>query len=133
MRLVDEARGAIDGPTPGTGPQVRAVERALLGCLLTDCSLLTITVLDGLKAEHFASPGHRTIFAAMLARRAKKARFDSVLLSADLEDAGSLEDIGGASYLSFCLDNTDLDSVSEYIAVVKDAALARRIGKGGSR
>lgn len=130
MRLVDEARGAIDGPTPGNGPQVRAVERALLGSILTDCSLITVCVLDGLKADHFASPGHRMIFAAMLARRSKKARFDSVLLSADLEDAGSLEDIGGASYLSFCLDDTDLDSISEYIAVVKDAALARRIGKG---
>lgn len=133
MRLVDEARGAIDGPTPGNGPQVRAVERALLGSILTDCSLITVCVLDGLKAGHFASPGHRTIFAAMLARRARKARFDSVLLSADLEDAGSLEDIGGASYLSFCLDNTDLDSISEYIAVVKDAACARRIGTGAGR
>jgi replicative DNA helicase len=130
MRLVDEARGAIDGPTPGNGPQVRAVERALLGSILTDCALLTVCVLDGLKADHFASAGHRLIFGAMLARRSKKARFDSVLLSADLEDAGTLEDIGGASYLSFCLDNTDIDSISEYIAVVKDAACARRIGKG---
>jgi replicative DNA helicase len=130
VRLVSEAREAIDGPTPGNGPQVRAVERALLGSLLTDCALITICVLDGLKAEHLSSAGHRTIFAAMLARRAKKVRFDSVLLAADLEDAGTLEDAGGAPYLAFCLSDTDLDSISEYIAVVKDAACARRIGKG---
>ena len=127
MGLVHDAREAMEGPQPGRGAAVRAVERAFFGALLLDCRLIHVAQLDGLKPEHFTSAGHRTIYRAMLSRVAQKRAFDLPVLAADLEADGKLDDVGGATYLAMCLENTDVEMVGEYVALIQQAALERRI------
>lgn len=129
MGLVHEARDAMSGPQPGRGAAVRAVERAFFGALFLDCRLVHVAQLDGLKPEHFTSAGHRTIYRAMLSRVAQKRAFDLTVLAADLEADGKLDDVGGAAYLSMCLDNLDVEMVGEYVSVIQQAALERRLAR----
>ena len=125
--MMHDAEEALKGPRPGRGESVRRVERAALGCLMLDCALLPVAKLDGLKPDHFSSVGHRMIYEAMLARAARKQRFDLVVLQTDLEADGKLDTVGGASYLAMCLDNFDLDTFGEYVDLVKRCALERRL------
>lgn len=129
MSLSDDARESLKGQTPGTGAAIRAVERALIGALFLDNGTLGVAKIDGLRPEHFASAGHRMIYNAVIARAKQKAGFNAVLIAADLESDGQLETIGGAAYLSYCLDNTDVELAGEYVSVIKQAALERRLAK----
>ena len=129
MGLVHDAREAIAGPQPGRGAAVRAVERAFLGCCFLDNGSVTLAKADGLKPEHLTSVGHRTIYLAMLSRRAEKRAFDLPILAADLEADGKLDDVGGATYLAMCLENTDVEMVGEYVALIQQAALERRLAR----
>lgn len=133
MSLANDARESLKGPTPGTGAAIRAVERALIGALFLDNGTLGVAKIDGLRSEHLSSAGHRLIYNAVLSRAKQKAGFNAVLVAADLESDGQLETIGGAAYLSYCLDNTDVELIGEYVSVVKQAALERRLSKNGGR
>jgi replicative DNA helicase len=110
------------------GPGVLAAERAVLGCLLTDCGLATVVARVALRVSHFGDMRHRTIFYAMLEREVKALPYDLILIVADLEETGRLKSVGGAEYVASLTDNIpSVDCVLAYARVVVDGALARRI------
>lgn len=125
MSLSAEARRELDSHTQG--PAVQAVERATLGCLLLDSRLIHVAQLAKLRGEHFGREAHRIIYGAMMKRYVERKRFDLPLIVSDLERDGLLERAGGAAYVSWCLDNIDVEMVEDYIAVVQECALERRL------
>lgn len=125
MGLVHEAREELDAHRPGEA--LKGVERALLGCLLLDSRLIHVAQLAKLRGDHFSVEAHRVIYGAMLKRYLEKKRFDLPLIVSDLERDGLLVRAGGAAYAAMCLDNLDVEMVEDYIAVLQEAALERKL------
>lgn len=74
-------------------------EKAVLGCILIDDSKIA-KVLEILRPEDFFDPHHRYIYQAMESLYEKRVEIDLLTLSDHLRDAGLLELVGGAAYLT---------------------------------
>lgn len=102
-------------------------ERAILGAILLDNSLITQAV-EHLKPADFYSPLNRRIYAAMISLFEASKVIDPILISEELKKEGSLEAIGGVSTitnLTYGLPHfTDLTG---YIEVVRDKAMMRNL------
>jgi len=102
-------------------------ERAILGAILLDNSLITQAV-EQLKAGDFYSPLNRRIFGAMIALFEASKSIDPILIGEELKKEGSLEAIGGVSTitnLTYGLPHfTDLTG---YIDVVRDKSMMRNL------
>lgn len=108
-------------------PQNLDVEASLLGSLLIDSDAF-LKISDVIQAGDFYDKKHSTIFAAMRALHDKRRPIDILTLSEQLKADGSLDLIGGASYL------TELTNVvptaahlEQYAEIVADKAIRRRL------
>ncbi|NBD73928.1 replicative DNA helicase [Patescibacteria group bacterium] len=112
-------------------PQNIDAERAVLGALLIKPDALH-DVADVLAEGDFYVEKHRIIFRAVLALFGKGEPIDLISTSAKLKDAGELERIGGASYLSELATNVPAAaSVPHYAGLVHKSALLRRLIEAG--
>ncbi len=75
------------------------MERALLGALMLDPSAI-YEASDIVVPGSFYAPKHRTIFDAMLSLYQKSEPIDLVTVSTKLKEKKTLQDVGGAAYLS---------------------------------
>jgi replicative DNA helicase len=101
-------------------------EGSLLGAILLRNEVLAS--LDRLEPDDFYDPRHQTIFAGMRALENTSRPIDQITLSAQLEQAGKLEAIGGAAYLSQLLIKVPTaDNVEHYYGIVHDLKSARRL------
>ena len=104
-----------------------SAERAVLGALLFDGSLLT-SVAEILLPEDFALPAHSEIFSAMLALDSSHRPIDLLTLAEELKIRGKLAVVGGPAYL------TSLDqgvpfahNAAQYAKIVKEKATRRNL------
>lgn len=108
-------------------PSSEDSERAILGAILLDNSLITQAV-EQLKPADFYSPLNRRIFGAMISLFESSKVIDPILIGEELKKEGSLESIGGVSSitnLTYGLPHfTDLTG---YIDVVRDKAVMRNL------
>ena len=108
-----------------------AAERAVLGAVLADNSLIT-NLAEVVHSDDFASPAHAQIFAAMLKLDGSSRQVDHLTLAEELKVLGQLAAVGGPAYLM------SLDQVVpvpgnavQYANIVKDQAIRRRLAGVG--
>ena len=101
-------------------PNNADAERSVLSCMMQDREALTLA-FELLTAEDFYQPAHREIFDAMHALNAQGMPADLVTVDDELTRRGTLEGIGGSSYLvevSQCVASTV--NARAYIQIVDE-------------
>ncbi|MBI4026969.1 MAG: replicative DNA helicase [Verrucomicrobia bacterium] len=86
--------------SPRMMPQSAEAEIAVLGSILLSPNEALDLCLQQLTPEHFYQRSHQIIFAAIAGMRGKGEPVDAVTVTTRLKDAGKLEEVGGAYYLS---------------------------------
>ena len=98
-------------------------EDAVLGAILTDGVLIRDARDEGLRPKDFESQKHRVIYAAMIEMHERREAIDPLTIERALRDAGTIEEAGGAAYLSELPDRVAmLAHVREHARIVKEAA-----------
>jgi len=86
--------------------------------------------LEVLRPEDFYREAHRKIFTSLITLSDRSEPADLVTLTAALKDRGSLEEIGGSSYLATLVDFVPTAAnISYYCKLVKEKAIARELIK----
>ena len=80
-------------------PQDEEVEKNVLGAMMLDKEGVAIA-LEAIDATDFYKDKHRLIFEAMISLYQKHEAVDILTLTDELRRQTTLEDIGGAGYLS---------------------------------
>ena len=116
----------------GDMPHSLEAEQALLGCLLLDTKI-QVEVVAYLKEEDFYAESHRIIFGAMLEIIKLNQPVDLVTLTDVLEKNGTLDSVGGISYITE-LTNVMPSSANyqRYLDIVTRDSLLRRLIKGSA-
>lgn len=114
-------------PTPAALPFSTESERAVLGAILLAPEVVA-TVSGRLLPEDFYAERHSQIYAAMLALQEQGAEIDLRTLQAKLEQRGQFQAVGGLAYLTgLDVDLPDVARVEEYVEIVKERSLRRRL------
>ncbi|MCL4839075.1 MAG: replicative DNA helicase [Thermoanaerobaculia bacterium] len=114
-------------PAPATLPQSEESERAVLAAALLDPRLLP-AVSARLTVDDFYHQRHRLLYQAMLDLQDQQVAIDVRTLQASLEQAAKLEAAGGLAYLATLdVDLPDLGRVENYVEIVKERAVRRRL------
>lgn len=102
-------------------------EQSVLGSILLEKDSI-VTCSESLKPIDFYSETHKEIFEAMISLYKRSDPIDIVTLTEELKKRGSLDAIGGISYI------TDLSTVvptvsnlSNYIKIVKEKSILRKL------
>ncbi len=110
-----------------TPPHSLEAEKTVLGGILVNNDSLN-TVLSIISPEEFYKDAHRKIIERIIALVDKGLPVDLLSLSEDLERAGDLDEVGGASYLASLMDGVPKSLNVEYYAqIIKEKALLRRL------
>jgi replicative DNA helicase len=115
--------------TDRTLPHNLEAERALLGSILLDNSAADLA-LESLTSGDFYSQRHRLTFDRMLGLLSENRTVDLVTLSEGLDSLGQLEKAGGAAYIASLTDGVPIGTMSavgEYVRIVRDKAITRRV------
>ncbi|MBS4027266.1 MAG: replicative DNA helicase [Ignavibacteriales bacterium] len=108
-------------------PNALDVERAVLGAILLEQNALN-RVLDVVNEEVFYSPAHRKIFQAMMELNKRGSPIDLVTVTESLESKQSLEEIGGAYYISELTQSvTSAANLEAYGHILLEKAILRGI------
>ena len=113
-------------------PQNIDAEKSVLGSLLIDEEAIgaAIEILD---EAWFYEQAHRQIFKAILELYNQRKNVDLITLSDKLKNDGTLEQIGGVSYLSFLIDLVpSAANVEHYANIVKEKGVLRRLIKNAT-
>ena len=107
-------------------------EKSVLGSMLISRSAVEQAV-EVLTAQDFYLPKHQDIFAAMAAIYAGGGAVDSVTLLAALQQAGTLDALGGAPYITeLSLFVPSAANVSHYIHIVSERSVLRQLMEAGA-
>jgi replicative DNA helicase len=110
-----------------TPPHSLEAERTVLGGIIVRNENLN-TVLSIISPEDFYKDSHRRIIERIISLTDKGLPVDLLSLAEDIQRAGLLEDVGGASYLSALMDGVPKSLNVEYYArIIKEKALLRRL------
>jgi replicative DNA helicase len=122
---------SFDSPLLGLSqrlpPSNLQAEQALLGALLANNKAYE-RVSEFLAPEHFADPIHGRIFQA-IARRCEAGQIaDPVMLRAEFEHSGVLEEVGGTAYLAQLLGAmVGIINAGDYGRAIHDAWIRRQL------
>jgi replicative DNA helicase len=122
---------SIDSPLLGLSqrlpPSNIQAEQALLGALLANNKAYE-RVSEFLSPEHFADPIHGRIYQA-IARRCEAGQIaDPVMLRAEFEHSGILEEVGGTAYLAQLLGAmVGIINAGDYGRAIHDAWIRRQL------
>ena len=121
----------IDSPLLGLSqrlpPSNIQAEQALLGALLANNKAYE-RVSEFLAPEHFADPIHGRIYQSIVRRVEAGQLADAVMLKAEFEHSGVLEEVGGTAYLAQLLTAmVGIINAGEYGRAVHDSWLRRQL------
>ena len=112
-------------------PQSPQAEQAVLGSILTDPDCVP-DVLRQVRAEYFYSPVNRDIFETVLYMFNFGRTIDLVTVAEQMLERGVLRDENTGNYLVELRRTTPTSAnVGEYIAILRDKALQRELGRVG--
>ncbi len=110
-----------------TPPHSLEAEKTILGGILVNDKNLNV-VLSIITPEDFYRDANRKIIDKIIVLVDKGLPVDVLSLSEELQKAGLLEDVGGATYLSSLMDGVPKSLNIEYHAqIIKEKALLRRL------
>lgn len=123
---MSERRKPIWGSDQRLPPSNLQAEQALLGAILANNKAYN-RVAEFLKPEHFADTAHVRIFQSISDRIEAGKLADAVTLKQEFANSGTLEDVGGASYLAQLLTAMiGISGVGEYGGAIHDAWVRRQ-------
>jgi len=100
----------------------------LLGSMIHDAQVIgdVVQILQG--PDDFYVPGHMAIYTALVELYDRHESADIVQLNQKLEDAGTLNDVGGTDYLIELVESVPSQAGAEYWAqIVRDKSVLRRL------
>jgi replicative DNA helicase len=110
-------------------PQNLEAEMSVLGGVLLENEALN-RALEVLRPEDFYREAHRKIFTALITLSDRSEPADLVTLTAALKERGTLDEIGGSSYLGTLVDFVPTAAnISYYCRLVKEKAISRELIK----
>ncbi len=102
-------------------------EQSLLGALLANAKAFD-RVAEFLQPHHFADPIHGRIFESIARRLNSGLTADPVVLRAEFQNAGTLDDVGGTAYLAQLLGAmVGIINAGDYGRVILDAWIRREL------
>lgn len=114
-------------------PHNTEAEQAVLGCILIDEDA-PIHILPQLIIEDFYSNAHKDIYTAMTNISAHDKPIDIVTLVQELETMGSMESVGGLSYITMLTNIVpSASNHKHYSEIVKKNSLLRKLIKSGQK
>jgi replicative DNA helicase len=122
-----DTQAPLAGLSQRLPPSNLQAEQALLGALLANNKAYE-RVSDFLLADHFADPIHGRIYAAISRRVEAGQLADAVMLKAEFEHNGVLEEVGGTAYLAQLLGAmVGIINAGEYGRAVYDSWMRRQL------
>jgi len=110
-----------------TPPHSLEAEKTVLGGILVNNESLN-TVLSIITPEDFYKDANRKIIEKIIVLVDKSLTVDLLSLSEELQKAGALDEVGGASYLASLMDGVPKSLNVEYYAqIIKEKSLLRRL------
>jgi replicative DNA helicase len=114
-------------PLPKTPPYNVEAEQSVLGSLMLVNSVFD-DVSTIVSASDFYREDHQVIFSAIAQQVGKRQPTDFVTLTAALESAGRLSDVGGLSYLGMLANDTpSAANVLAYARIVRERSILRSL------
>ena len=108
-------------------PQNVEAEQAVLGALLIDADAVT-TVSEILQRDDFYRKSHQLIFETILRVSESGEPVDLITITADLQDKGQIDEIGGVTYLANLANSVPTAAnVDHYATIVKEKSIMRRL------
>ena len=108
-------------------PQNIEAEQSVLGSLLIDPDAVT-RVGAMLKVSDFYRESHKLIYRAILHLHERDEAADFITVSDELTRQGQLEEVGGASYLTYLINAVPTSIHAEYYGhIVERTAILRRL------
>jgi len=102
-------------------------EKTILGAVFMDEDYI-FEAIERLQPEDFSLDSHKRIFACMLSLSREREAIDIVTVSNDLSKKKEIEYIGGVAYLASLSEGLPMrPQIDDYIRIVKDKAMARRL------
>lgn len=112
-------------------PHDLEAEQATLGSVMLNPSALN-EIIDSVQSDSFYAEKHKIIFKAMIELYSKNEPIDLLSLSTTLKNRGSLEQIGGRTYLTDLTNAVPASTNVKYYAnIVHKKALMRKLIEAG--
>ncbi|HYG81678.1 MAG TPA: replicative DNA helicase [Pyrinomonadaceae bacterium] len=110
-------------------PNSAEAERAILGAILLDNSLVT-QAIELLRPEDFYVPSHRRIFLAMISLFEHGSEINPILIAEELKRDGAVESVGGLTFITnLTYGLPHFANVAAYAKVVGDKSMLRQLIK----
>lgn len=114
-------------------PQNLEAERCVLGSMLISEDAIGVA-LEILDQEYFYEQAHRLIYAAMIDLYNENKNIDLITISDKLKNQGSLDTVGGVSYLTQIIDSVPTAAnVEHYAHIVKEKSVQRHLIKNATQ
>ena len=108
-------------------PQATDVEKVVLGALMIDKDAFSV-VAETLRTETFYEPIHQKIFTAIQTLNMNESPVDIMTVTNELQKEGTLEEVGGASYVVDLASRVASSAHIEYHAkILQQKYLARQL------
>jgi replicative DNA helicase len=105
---------------------IDAEESVLGAILLSERTMYSLVIEEGLRAQDFYRERHRVIFAAMLGLYERSEAIDTVTVTDALRGAGTLEQAGGPEGVDLLAGAVpNVANLRHYAQIVRDTALLR--------
>lgn len=115
-------------------PFDQEAEESVLGAMMSAPRAVVAATDRGLRADHFYSPSHALIYAAILKLDAEGAAADSVTVARTLREQGQLEKTGGLTQLSTLIQTCPaVTNAGHYAQIVLDSATERNLHQAAYR
>lgn len=116
-----------DKPNIKIPPNSKESEMMVLGCMLTSINSLNIAA-DLLNDTDFYFNEHKTIFSLLKEAYKKDRPVDVHILCEDLKQAGKLEGVGGAAYITTLAQYAGTSAyIEEYSQIVRNKSILRQM------
>ncbi len=114
-------------------PQDLPAERSVLGAMLLSKDAIA-DVVEVMRPEFFYRPAHQSIYHAVLELYGRGEPADFITVADELAKAGTLEQVGGAAYVTgLTRDLPSAVNATYHAEIVRQRALLRRLIEAGTR
>jgi replicative DNA helicase len=112
-----------------TPPHNIEAEESVLGAiLLSERTMYSLVIEEGLRADDFYRERHRLIYAAMLGLYERSEPIDTLTATDALRSAGTLEQAGGPDAVETLAGSVpNVANLRHYAQIVRETALLRRL------
>jgi len=114
-------------------PQNLDAEMAVLGSMLIDEEAVSIAI-ETLDSNSFYKDSHKRIFQGIIDLYNGNKAVDLITLTNELKRVGSLDEIGGASFLTALVNSVPTSAnINHYVSIVKEKSILRSLINNSTR